>query len=86
MPTQKKFWTKVVLKILKAELAKRDFTYSELKDKLEKIGVKESEANIKNKLSRGTFSAIFFLKCLRAMEVQTLFFDDAIFFKQELKD
>jgi hypothetical protein len=82
MPTQKKFWTKVVLKILKAELAKRDLTYSDLKDKLEKIGIKESEANIKNKLSRGTFSAIFFLQCLRAMEVQTLFFDDAVFAKK----
>jgi hypothetical protein len=79
MSQQKIFWSKATSKILKTELAKRDVTYGELKIKLEKMGVKESETNIKNKLSRGTFSAIFFLQCLRALGVQSLLLDDVVF-------
>lgn len=81
MTIQKQFWTKAVAKILKTELAKRDITYKQLKDMLEKIGVNESEDNIKNKLSRGTFSAVFFVQCMRAIGVQSLVFDEAIFGK-----
>lgn len=81
MAKEKTFWAKVVLKVLKAELAKRDMTYKDLKDSLAQIGVQESETNIKNKLARGTFGAIFFMQCLRAMEVKKLEFDETIFEK-----
>jgi peptide subunit release factor RF-3 len=79
MPTRKTFWAKVVLKVLKAELAKREMTYNQLRDALALIGVKETETNIKNKFSRGTFSAIFFVQCLRAMGVKNLMFDETVF-------
>lgn len=83
MSQSKKFWAKAVLKILKTEIAKRDITYSELKNKLAFLDIEETESNIKNKLSRGTFSAIFFIQCLRAMNIQTLSIDEAIFEKKE---
>lgn len=79
--SEKIYWSKVVLKILKAELLKHDMTYSDLKEKLAAIGVEDSETNIKNKMSRGTFSAIFFLQCLRAMGIKQLILDDSFFEK-----
>jgi hypothetical protein len=53
--------------ILKAELKRRNLTYADLVADLSKIGINETEANIRNKLSRGTFTAAFFLQCLLAI-------------------
>ena len=55
-------WQQRVRGLLKAELARRDVTYTELVSRLAAIGVKESEQNIANKLSRGTFTAAFFVE------------------------
>lgn len=78
-------WAKVVLKILKMELLKREMTYQDLKEKLAIIGVEETETNLKNKMSRGTFSAIFFLQCLKAMGIETLLLDNSFFVASESK-
>lgn len=45
-------------------------TYAELAEAMKKYGQDENEASIANKLSRGTFSAEFFLACLLALGVQ----------------
>ncbi|HVV68192.1 MAG TPA: DUF6471 domain-containing protein [Gammaproteobacteria bacterium] len=79
MPNKKTFWAKAASNLLRVELAKRGMSYGDLKIKLANIGVVESEANIKNKFSRGTFSTIFFLQCLRALEVKKLELDETIF-------
>ena len=36
------------------------------------IGVDEKEANVRNKLSRGKFTAAFLLQCLAAIETTDL--------------
>lgn len=59
-----KDWESRVKGLLKAELKRRDVTYQELTDKLAEIGVSETPENIANKLSRGKFSAVFFIQCL----------------------
>jgi len=53
--------------ILKAELKRRGMTYGDLVERLAVRGVVESEANLRNKLSRGSFTAAFFLQCLLAI-------------------
>lgn len=53
--------------LLKAELKRKGVTYAQLVDKLAAIGVDEKEVNIRNKLSRGKFTAAFFLQCLTAI-------------------
>ena len=53
--------------LLKAELKRKGVTYAQLVDKLEEIGVDEKEVNVRNKLSRGKFTAAFFLQCLSAI-------------------
>jgi hypothetical protein len=53
--------------ILKAELKRRGMTYAHLVERLAEQGVAETEANLRNKISRGTFTAAFFLQCLVAI-------------------
>ena len=65
-------WDTEVKNILKAELAKRDISRAELKKRLGKIGVSISIAAIDSKFSRGTFSALFFLQCLRVIGCNSL--------------
>lgn len=60
-------WEKRVQTLLKVELTKRNLTYKQLSEKLAEIGVSESEPNIRNKLSRGSFSAVFLIQCLEAI-------------------
>jgi Domain of unknown function (DUF6471) len=60
-------WERKVQTMLKVELTKRNLTYKQLSDKLAELGVIESEPNIRNKLSRGTFSAVFLVQCLVAI-------------------
>lgn len=60
-------WNSEASKILRLELVKRDISYKRLALLLERIGVDETERSIANKLSRGTFSFVFFLKCMKAI-------------------
>lgn len=47
---------------MKAVLKCRLGTYSQLDKRLEEIGVVDFEPNIRNKISRGRFTAAFYLK------------------------
>lgn len=67
-----KDWQDRVKGMLKAELKRRNLSYKDLADKLSVIGVVDSELNIKNKISRGGFTAVFLVQCLEAIGVSTL--------------
>lgn len=60
-------WEARVKGLLKSELKRRNVTYQQLVEKLADIGVKESEPNIRNKLARGKFTAVFLIQCLTAI-------------------
>jgi len=60
-------WEMTAANILKAELKRKGVTYAQLVEKLEAIGISEKEVNIRNKLSRGKFTAAFLLQCLSAI-------------------
>lgn len=45
-------------------------------ERLTAMAVPETETNIKNKISRGGFTAVFFLQCLKAIGVSTLRIDE----------
>lgn len=53
--------------ILKAELKRRELTYADLVERLAAVGIVETEANLRNKISRGAFTAAFFVQCLIAI-------------------
>ena len=65
-------YTEQAKNILKAELKRRAVSYRQLAEALDRIGLQESERNIANKISRGTFTAAFFLQCLDAIGVQSI--------------
>lgn len=60
-------WEEKAANLLKSQLKLKGVTYSQLVELLAEIGVNEKEANIRNKLSRGKFSAAFLLQCLTAI-------------------
>lgn len=53
--------------ILKSELKRRGITYKELAERLNAMGANENERNIANKISRGSFTAAFFMMCMDAI-------------------
>ena len=65
-------WEAKVKGLLKGELKRRNVSYGQLVDKLAAIGVNDTEPNIRNKLSRGKFTAVFLMQCLEAIGVETL--------------
>lgn len=69
MPVKEKEWENRVKGMLKAELTRRGITYAQLVGKLADIGVMDSEPNIRNKISRGKFTAVFLVQCLTAIGV-----------------
>lgn len=72
MPVQEKEWENRVKLLLKGELARKGITYAQLVGKLAEIGVMDSEPNIRNKISRGKFTAVFLLQCLEAIGAPSL--------------
>ena len=65
-------WEAAAKRLIRVEMAKHDVTYAQLVDKLAEIGVKEDERNLRNKVSRGKFTAAFMLSCLQAMGAEQL--------------
>ena len=63
----KKAWAKRARNLLKGELARRGISYSDLSARLRQIGVTDAPENIRNKINRGTFSALFLLQALEAI-------------------
>lgn len=57
-------WNDKVKRLLKSELVRRGISNSDLANMLENIGIVETKSSIDSKISRGTFSASFFLQCL----------------------
>jgi hypothetical protein len=69
-------WEAKAKGLLKGELKRRNVTYAQLVDRLAAIGVAESEPNIRNKLARGKFTAVFLLQCLEAIGASSVRLSD----------
>jgi hypothetical protein len=67
-----KDWQDRVKGLLKAELKRKGVSYAQLAEKLTAMGIPETERNISNKLSRGSFTAVFFVQCLLAIGAHTV--------------
>ncbi|MGV8996617.1 MAG: DUF6471 domain-containing protein [Parvibaculaceae bacterium] len=69
-------WSERVKGMLKAELKRRSIGYRELAERLGTLGVQETERNLANKISRGGFTAAFFVQCLVAIGCASIRLDD----------
>lgn len=68
-------WEATAKNLLKAELKRRGLGYSDLVERLAEMQIRETERNLTNKISRGGFSAAFFLQCLAALGAKDLHLD-----------
>jgi hypothetical protein len=65
-------WQDMPNRVLRAEMAKRGLSYFDLVVRLHRIGVIENERSLRNKVARGTFSAMFLLQCMVAMDAMVM--------------
>jgi Domain of unknown function (DUF6471) len=65
-------WQAEVKGLLKAEMKRRNLSYDQLGDKLAALGVHASARVLRTKVSRGGFSAVFFVQCLKAIGCREL--------------
>ncbi|MCH9051754.1 MAG: hypothetical protein IIA72_11825 [Proteobacteria bacterium] len=70
-------WEAKARGLLRAEMVKQGLTYNQLIERLKAVGVTEDERNLRNKVSRGKFTAAFLLQCLTAIGCHTLHLEDS---------
>jgi hypothetical protein len=68
-------WKRNAKNILKAELTRLGVSYDVLVEKLNAIGVNENYNTVNTKINRGTFSFVFFVQCMKALEIKLVRFD-----------
>lgn len=61
-------WAREAKLVLGATIKRSGLTYQQLAGRLTEIGVEETVASIKNKMRRGTFSFVFVLQVLKALD------------------
>jgi hypothetical protein len=65
-------WAEDVKRLLRAEMTRRGITYDQLAEKLAAIGIVDTSVNIRNKVARGKFTAVFLVQCLAAIGCRSL--------------
>ena len=68
-------WEERAKGLLRGEMARRSVTYAQLAERLAAIGVEENERNLRNKVSRGKFTAGFLLQVMAAIGTKELRLD-----------
>lgn len=58
--------------IIKSELKRKGLKVKDLIELLKEYGEDLTELAFNNKMSRGGFSAVFFFKCMKALEVNVV--------------
>ena len=65
-------WQDAASRLVRAEIVREGLTVRELVARLQGLGIVETEASVKNKLSRGTFSTVFLIQALQALGHSTV--------------
>ena len=66
-------WEAKAQGIVCGAMVQRGITYVQLSERLAGLGVLDDERNLRNKVSRGKFTATFFLQCLAALGVSATY-------------
>lgn len=62
-------WEGEAKRLLKAELARTGVSHKVLVARLEAMGIEDNTAALASRITRGKFSFVFFLQCMRALGV-----------------
>lgn len=65
-------WGEKAKRILRAEMVRRGATYETLSERLAALGAHDTPVNLRNKVSRGKFTAAFMLLCMEALGCKVL--------------
>lgn len=76
-PTEKS-WEGLAKNLVRAEMMRRGVSYATLPDLLAKIGVTDTETNLRNKVGRGRFTIVFFLQVMKALGVEWIQMPESI--------
>lgn len=68
-------WSQKAANLLKAELKRAGIGYEELSVRLKEIGVDESYKGIASKVTRGMFSFVFFMQCMKVLNKTRIILD-----------
>lgn len=60
-------WEAKARGIVRGEMARQNVTYPQFRERLQAMGVTEDEQNLRNKISRRKFTAVFMLQCVAAL-------------------
>jgi len=62
-----KAWEEMVKNMLRAQMMQNGVSYAQLAERLAAVGITDNEINLRNKVSRGRFTAVFFIQCMRVL-------------------
>lgn len=77
LPSEKA-WEELTKNLLRAEMMKRGVSFATLPEKLAAIGVTDTESNLRNKVGRGRFTAVFFMQCMFALGAKWIEVPDSV--------
>lgn len=77
-PPNDKAWEELAKNLLRAEMMRKGVSFATLPERLAAIGVTDSESNLRNKVGRGRFTAVFFMQCMMALGVKWIEVPDSI--------
>lgn len=60
-------WAEQAKRMVRTEMVRRGITYEGLSERLAALGVHDTPVNLRNKISRGKFTAVFLLQCMEAI-------------------
>ncbi len=69
-------WAEKAKRLLRTAMVQRGVTYEGLSQRLAALGVEDSPVNLRNKVARGKFTAVFMLQCLDAVGCKSLTWND----------
>ena len=63
-------WREAARTLLRVEQRRQNLTYADIAERMQAIGIEETEVSVRNKISRGTFPATFMLQFMHVLGVQ----------------
>ncbi len=67
MSSDEKIWEELSKNTLRGAMMSKGVSYAALAERLSAIGVEDNELNLRNKVSRGRFTAVFLMQCLHVL-------------------
>jgi len=69
-------WAERAKRMVRSEMVRRGVSYEGLSERLGALGAHETPVNLRNKMSRGKFTAAFMLLCFEALGCKSLLVED----------